>query len=175
MREELDADDFVYQLQFRDDVETDIWEVVLEHVQEHWEQVCDCLVLAENWCEAADLSTKSCAHVLRRVSDELLDARHDLVEQGLAIKEAAETRDLPSDSASHFGFCVFQEFDKCWDKIPTDNLFINCFGDLEKSISLTAHTMVSHFHTFSNRSATMYRTLQLLSSNKLLRAVRRMP
>lgn len=90
----------------------------------------DGLILAEDWCETADLSTKSCPYMLRRVSNKLLDARHDLVEQGLAIEETAEPRNLSSNGASNFCFCVFQKLDECRNKIPTDDLFVDCFSNL---------------------------------------------
>jgi hypothetical protein len=52
------------------------------------------------------------------------------VEQGLTVEETAESRNLPGDGASNFGFGIFEEFDECWDEVSADNLLIDSFGNL---------------------------------------------
>jgi hypothetical protein len=96
----------VDELKFRDDIEANIWEVVLEHAEEHGQKMRDCpacgqqwfqwryanvLILAQNWSEAADLSAKGSADMLRGVSDKFLDARHDFRQESLLIEQGAET------------------------------------------------------------------------------------
>jgi hypothetical protein len=41
LREQLDSDDVVDRLELGDNVQADIGELILEHLQEHWKKMCD--------------------------------------------------------------------------------------------------------------------------------------
>jgi hypothetical protein len=51
-------------IEFADDVQTDLWELVLEEVEEKREEVFDGELLSEQRCEATDLGGKSRPDVL---------------------------------------------------------------------------------------------------------------
>jgi len=55
---------FVDLIEFADDIQTDLRELVLEEVEEKWEKVFNGWLLPKQWCEAADLGGKSCSDVL---------------------------------------------------------------------------------------------------------------
>lgn len=50
---------FVDLIQFADDVQTNLWELVFEEVEEKRQKVLDGKLFPEQRCEAADLSGKS--------------------------------------------------------------------------------------------------------------------
>lgn len=82
LREEVDADNLVDKFELGDDVEADVGEFVLEHLEEHGKKVVDGLLLAKYWGKAADLRAKSSTDVLRAVGDQVLDRSHNIVKQG---------------------------------------------------------------------------------------------
>ena len=55
---------FVDLIEFADDVQTDLWELILEEVKEKWEEVFDGELLPEQWREATDLGGKGRPDVL---------------------------------------------------------------------------------------------------------------
>lgn len=97
------------------------------------------------------------------------------MEQGVPFYKGAESRYLTSSSAADLCFGVFEKLDKCWDKVAANNLLINSLGDLAIYQHIDQKFKKSNIQTFSNLSATMYRTLQLLSSNRLRSAVNKTP
>ena len=112
LREELDSNNVVDLFQLGDDVEANIREVVLEHLQEHGKEMFGGFLLAEDGSKTADLSTKGSTDMLRGVSDEILDGGHDFAEEGLLFDELAETYEnqyvlvimpIPCDSYLVFG------------------------------------------------------------------------
>lgn len=64
MREQVNADNIVDLFQLRDDVEADIGEVVLEHLEEHGEKMFGSLALAEDGCQTTNLVAEGGADVL---------------------------------------------------------------------------------------------------------------
>lgn len=115
------------------------------------------LVLSKDGRKATDLSAEGGADVLRLIGDQLLDARHDLVQEGLTLEERAEalgevsamlhfnsvlrvlTRNLSGDRAADLRFCVLQELDKRRDKVAVDHLLINRLCNLHP-ISIWSHS-----------------------------------
>lgn len=81
----------VDQLQLGDNVKTNFREFILEHLDEHGKKMADSLVFAQDWRKATDLSAQSSTYMLIGVCDQFLYARHDLMKQGIAIHEAAES------------------------------------------------------------------------------------
>lgn len=136
------------------------------------------LLLAQNRGEAADLGSECSTDVLRAVRHQILDRAHDLVEKGIPVDQSAEARDLASDRRPHLGLAVFEQLYKGGDQIPGNNLLINRLGDLDThrvSSQSRVGNSSQRYRTFSNLSAIMYRTLQLLSSIKARSEVRRTP
>lgn len=87
-------------------------------------------MLAQNRCEAADLSTQRSSDMLGGIGDEIFDAAHDIVEESVAIDESAKPGDLTSNCRPNFGLIILKKLDKCRNKIPRNNLLINSLGDL---------------------------------------------
>lgn len=85
LRKQVNSDDIVDLLKLRDDVEANIRELILEHLEEHWKQVLGSLPLAQDRRKTADLVAKCGANVLRRIGDKLLDGRHDVTKKCLAV------------------------------------------------------------------------------------------
>lgn len=100
---------FVDLLQLGDDVQTNVGEVILEHLKEHGKKVGnsprqglatwmfakvasgqDLLVLSKNRRQAADLGTKSRPDVLGLVRDKILHTSHNLIKQRIAINQSTE-------------------------------------------------------------------------------------
>ena len=120
----------VDKLQLGDDVESDLREFVLEHLQEHGEKVVDgstrwsangkvlsgisanILLLAENRGQAANLRTEGSAHMLGSVGDEILNAAHDIGEENRSVDKGAEAGNLTGNSGSDFGLVVLQQLHK---------------------------------------------------------------
>lgn len=90
LREELDADDVVDDLELRDDVESDFGELVLEKLEEEGEEVFDSRVVAEEGRETRDLARERGADVLGSVGREVADAGHDAVQDGVTVNELGE-------------------------------------------------------------------------------------
>lgn len=111
--------------------------------------------------------------MLGRVRDEVLDRCHDLIEESGPVNESTEAGDLTSNRRPDLSFVVLQKFDKGRNKISRNHLIINRLGNLE--IVSNADSTLWKRRTFSNLSAIIYRTLQLLSSIKLRNAVKRTP
>ena len=82
LRQQLDADDVVDLLELGDDVQSDVGEVVFEHLQEHGEENVGGVLFAEDGGQAGDLVAQRGAHVLRGVGDEFFDGGHDFAEEG---------------------------------------------------------------------------------------------
>ena len=80
MCEQINANNIVNLLEFGDDVEADVREVVLEHLQEHGKKVFCGLLLSKDGRQTANLVSERCTDVLRCICDELLDRRHDIAE-----------------------------------------------------------------------------------------------
>ena len=55
---------FVDLIEFADYIQTDLWELVLEEVEEKWEKVFDGRLLPKQRCEATYLGGKSRSDVL---------------------------------------------------------------------------------------------------------------
>ncbi len=120
--------------------------------------------------------------MLGAIRDEILDASHDVTEENGSVDQCAETGNLAGDGGPHLGLVVFQEFHECRHQIPRDDLFVHSFGDLVKRVSCHESGWIraregsrSARLTFSYLSAIIYRTLQLLSSIRLLSEVNRTP
>lgn len=64
LRKKLDANNVVDKFELGNDIESDVGEVVFEHLQEHWEKVIGGLIFAKDRCEAADLGAKCCTNML---------------------------------------------------------------------------------------------------------------
>lgn len=93
-------------LQLRDDVEADIGEIVLQHLQEHREKVFlgslqmsalpfqrrhrSLLLAAQNRGESADLLAERGTDVLRRIRNKVFNCGHNLVKQRFSGYESAE-------------------------------------------------------------------------------------
>ena len=102
LRQKLDSDDVVDLFELGDDVEAHVREVVLEHLEEHGEQVFGGFLLAENGREAGDLVAEGGADVLAGIRDEFFDRGHDVAEEDFVVDELAET-------------CETQHSDNDWD------------------------------------------------------------
>ena len=50
---------FVDLIEFADDVQANLWELVLEEVEEKRKKVFNCELLPKQWCEPADLGGES--------------------------------------------------------------------------------------------------------------------
>ena len=90
-----------------------------------------------------------------------------------ALLAYKRTWNLPRNRAANFGLGVFEHLDECGDQVSVDDLFVDGFCYLDR-VSLL-HVLRDTAHTFSNLSATMYRTRQLLSSKRLRSAVSSTP
>jgi hypothetical protein len=124
----------VDRLELRDDVQTNVREFVLEHLEEHGKEMRNGLVLSEDGRETTDLCAERSANVLRLIGDQLLDARHDLVKQCLALEKCAEAGNLPSNRAADLRLCVLEKLDESWYKVAVDNFLIDSLCDLLESI-----------------------------------------
>lgn len=89
------------------------------------------------------------------------------------------TWDLAGNGSADFGFGILEEFNKRGDHVTSDDFFVHGFSDLPWSVSAYAPVVAAarqgDIDTFSYLSATMYLTLQLLSSNKLRKDVNKTP
>lgn len=138
----------VNELELRDNVQPDLGEFVLKHLEEHGQQVINSpvtcekggfqahhhennsLLLAQDRCQTTDLRSKRSSDMLGSIRNEVFDAAHDIVEKSVAIDEGAESGDLAGDGRPDFGLVILQKLDKCRDKIPRNNLLVNGLGDL---------------------------------------------
>ena len=78
-------------LQFRDDVESDVGEFVLEQLEEEGEEMFDGVILAEERSEARDLRSEGGADVLRRIGGEISNARHQSCENDILLDQFGES------------------------------------------------------------------------------------
>lgn len=100
---------------------------------------------------------------------------HDLV---LRLLMKIDTWDLAGNGSADFGFGIFEEFNKRGDHVTGNDFFVHGFSNLPWSVSACAgrsNGNTGSINTFSYLSATMYLTLQLLSSNRLRKDVNKTP
>jgi len=64
LREQVDTNDVVDLLELGDDVEADVGKVVLEHLEEHGQEVLCGLALAQDGCQTTNLVAEGGADVL---------------------------------------------------------------------------------------------------------------
>lgn len=112
--------------------------------------------------------------MLRSIGNEVFHSGHDIVKQGSPVNQLAESRYLSSNSCPDLCLTVLEKLNKCRNKISCNDLIIYSFCDLA-TISTGYISCTDPLLTFSNLSATIYRTLQLLSSIKLLKDVSKTP
>ena len=131
-------------------MEADLWELILEHLKEHGQEVVDgprgslvsiresrlvvrfgyALLLSENWRKSRDLGTQSGPDMLRCVRHQVLDAAHDVVKKRITLNQGAEAGYLSCNGRPNFGFVILEELDKGWHQVSRDDLFIDRLGNL---------------------------------------------
>jgi hypothetical protein len=74
-----------------DDVETDFRVVVFEHLEEHWEEMFDGCVFAEDGSETTEVFTKGSPDLRIRVANEFLDRNEDFVQNNRRRNQLAES------------------------------------------------------------------------------------
>jgi hypothetical protein len=104
------------------------------------------LLLAKNRSESTDLGSESSSNVLGSVGHKVFYSGHDIVKEGGSVNKLAETCsllstdisqsgrlhtwNLPSNRCSDFGLSIFEELNKCRNKISRDDLIVYSFGNL---------------------------------------------
>jgi hypothetical protein len=81
----------VDEFEFADDVETDFGVVVFEHLEEHWEEMFDGCVFAEDGGEATEVFTKGSPDLRIRVANEFLDRHENVVQYNRRRNQLAES------------------------------------------------------------------------------------
>ena len=87
-------------------MQPDIGKLIFEHLEKHGKEVIDSpgfiskhqvtcewfdvLLLAKNWCQTTNLSSKRCSDMLGSVRNQVLYGGHNIVEERGPIEELAE-------------------------------------------------------------------------------------
>ena len=80
----------VDRLKLADDIQPDLWEFILEQVQEEREKMFDGCLLPKERCKTRDLVRHRRTDVLRRVLAKVADARNDAQQNDLLIEQFRE-------------------------------------------------------------------------------------
>ena len=132
---------FVDLIEFADDVQANLWELVLEEVEEKRKKVFNCELLPKQWCEPADLGGESRPDMLRRILTQVPDTWDDSKEDDLFLEQFREswapvnvsvtddhksrTRNLTRGSSANLSFVVLQELDVMSDQLFADKILSN--------------------------------------------------
>jgi len=137
----------------------------------------DILLLAQDGGKTTNLSPEGRTDVLRAVRHQVLNGANNVVEDGRLVDQSAEAGDLTGNGRPHFGLVVLQQLHESGNQVPSNNFFVNRLGNLSSVLVQNSPPRRGNEaqHAFSNLSAIMYRTLQLLSSIKLRSDVRSTP
>lgn len=117
-------------------MQTNFGEFILQHLEEHGQQVIDrpvrcqlascthilswlhLLLLAQDGCQATDLSTECGTDVLRGIRHQVFNRAHNFIQECSPVDQSTETRDLTSNRSSDFGLVVLQQLHEGGYQIP---------------------------------------------------------
>jgi hypothetical protein len=68
--------------------------------------------------------------MLGSIRNQVFDAWHNVVEQGIPLNQTAKTWNLPSHGRSNLGLVILQELHKRRYEVPRDDLFIDRLRNL---------------------------------------------
>lgn len=129
--EELDADELVDVVELGDDVETDLRKVVLEEDEEDVEEVLEGVFAAEDGSQSHDHGGERGAHLLRRVSGEVLDAGDDVRDnERIVWEQLAKIGHVLGGNRADLRFRVAQKGRKGAHNLRQENLRTKSLGDL---------------------------------------------
>jgi hypothetical protein len=82
---------FVDEFETRDDVETDFGIIVFEHLKEHWEEMFNSRVFAEDGCETTEIFSKCSSNLRIWISHKLLDRGENLSQNNVNRNQFTES------------------------------------------------------------------------------------